>query len=103
MICSKRTDNWLSLLLGISLDLAFLTRHLAIGYLAIALVWPLVSKPITHRSTGITALMRKIGLPHLIVLWEFFLAYHLRSSICTLRQEVGHLQVILWDSTSCED
>lgn len=87
-LCSKRAGNFLSLLLGWSLGLGFLSRHLIIGYLAIALVWFVYSRLISSRSTkGNTVLARRMGIPALMVLAGFFLA--ISPQVLYLHSETG--------------
>jgi 4-amino-4-deoxy-L-arabinose transferase-like glycosyltransferase len=87
-LCSKRAGNFLSLLLGWSLGLGFLSRHLIIGYLAIALVWFVYSRLISSRSTkGNTVLARRMGIPALMVLAGFFLT--VSPQVLYLHSETG--------------
>lgn len=87
LICSKKTGNFLPLLLGFSLSLAFLTRHLAIGYVAISLVWLIVSRFIAHSSQGTRGLIRKVGMQLLLVLAGFFLT--ISPQVYYLHSETG--------------
>lgn len=73
--CSKRAGNFIPLVLGFLLGLAFLSRHLVIGFLAVALVWIVFSKLITPRfKRSKSVLIRVVGLPVLMVLAGFFIA-----------------------------
>jgi 4-amino-4-deoxy-L-arabinose transferase-like glycosyltransferase len=72
--CSKKAGNVISLVLGSFLGLAFLSRHLVIAFLPVALVWIIFSK---LANLGLKCsksfLIKGLGLPVLMVLAGFFL------------------------------
>jgi len=86
--CSKKAGNFILLALGFLLGLAFLSRHLVIGFLAIGLVWIIFSQMIILRfKRSKSALIRKSGLQVLMVLIGFFLT--VAPQVLYLHSETG--------------
>jgi hypothetical protein len=86
--CCRRSSKVLPFLLGCSLGLGFLSRHLVIGYLCIALAWLTYSSLIARRSdkSGIRP-FKRIGAECLILLAGFFLT--VSPQILYLHSETG--------------
>jgi len=86
--CSKKAGNFILFTLGFLLGLAFLSRHLVIGFLAIVLVWIIFSQIIPLRfKRNKSALIRKAGLQVLMVLTGFFLT--VSPQVLYLHSETG--------------
>lgn len=88
--CSKKANNSTWLLVGFSLGLGFLSRHLLIGYVAIGLIWLVFSKLVrceTIRFNSDSARFKRVAPPFLLVLAAFFLT--VSPQILYLHSETG--------------
>lgn len=94
---SKKKGHVRLLLLGFLLGLTFLTRHAAVGYLGIALVWVVFSRLIMKGPTNSAVPVKWRGIQVLIILAGFFLA--VSPQVLYLHSETGRWALVV-DSSS---
>jgi len=94
---SKKKGHVRLLLLGFSLGLTFLSRHAAVGYLGIALVWVVFSRLVMKGPANSAVPVKSSGIQALIILAGFFLA--VSPQVLYLHSETGRWALVV-DSSS---